>query len=118
MLKELYNLKHSEKQVKLKNAQLLDRNVELYDMSQEVKQRHDKTLERNKLLMKENATLYRKLRLLRQQIKEQTAPATRPLGLETLAQVATSIEEEIQAGIHQEEVTSPVREKGTSSKKP
>jgi len=38
--------------------------------------------------------------------------------LETLAQVATSIEEEIQAGIHQEEVTSPVREKGTSSKKP
>jgi hypothetical protein len=62
--------------------------------------------------------LYRQLRLLRLKIKESQPPAQEHTKLETLAQVATSIEEEIQAGIHQEEVTSPVREKGTSSKKP
>jgi hypothetical protein len=117
LLKELYSLKHSEKQVKLHNAQLLDRNVELYDKSQEVKQRHEKTIERNKLLMKENASLYRKLRLFRLQLKEQAVPVARPLGLEALAQIATSMEGELQDETHQEEITSLVREKGASSKK-
>ena len=110
--------KHSEKQVKLHNAQLSYRNIELYDKSQEVKQRHEKKIEINKLLMKENACLYKKIRLLRLQLKEQAVPATRPLGLEALAQIATSMEGELQAETHQEEITSLVREKGASSKKP
>jgi hypothetical protein len=68
--------------------------------------------------MKENATLYRKFRLFRLQLKEQAVPAARPLGLEALAQIATSMEGELQAETHQEEITSLVREKGASSKKP
>jgi len=67
--------------------------------------------------LKENATLYRKLRLLRLQLKEQTVPAIRPLGLETLAKIVSSMEGEIQVETHHDEVTSPVREKGASSKK-
>jgi hypothetical protein len=42
----------------------------------------------------------------------------RPLGLEALAQIATSMEGELQAETHQEEITSLVREKRASSKKP
>ncbi len=36
VLKKVYDLEYLEKQVKFKNAQLIDRNVDLYDMSQEV----------------------------------------------------------------------------------
>jgi hypothetical protein len=68
--------------------------------------------------MKENAALYRKLRLFRLQLKEQAVPAARPLGLETLAQIATFMEGELQAETHHEEITSLVGEKGASSKKP
>jgi hypothetical protein len=67
--------------------------------------------------MKENASLHKKLRLLRLQLKEQAVPAARPLGLEPLAQIVTSMEGELQAETHQEEITSLVREKGASSKK-
>jgi len=87
-------LEYSEKQFKKKNAQLIDRNVELYDMSQEVREKHDKTLEKNKMLMKENTRLYRRLRLLRLQMKETHTPAPKHLGLETLAELATSFEKE------------------------
>jgi hypothetical protein len=45
--------------------------------------------------MKENASLYKKLRLLRLQLKEQAVPVARPLGLEALAQIATSMEGEL-----------------------
>ena len=72
----------------------------------------------NRVLIRENMKLYRQLRLMRLKIKESQPLDHENTKLETLAQVATSIEEEIQDGIHQEEVTSPVREKGTSSKKP
>ena len=68
--------------------------------------------------MKENAALYRKLRLFRLQLKEQAVPTAKPLGLEALAQIATSMEGELQVETHQEEITSLVREKGASSSKP
>ena len=90
----------------------------IHATDKEVKQRHEKTIERNKLLMKENAPLHKKLWLLRLQLKEQAVPAARPLGLEPLAQIVTSMEWELQAETHQEEITSLVREKGASSKKP
>ena len=50
--------------------------------------------------------------------EEQAVPAARPLGLEALAQIATSMEGELQVETHQEDITSLVREKGSSSKKP
>ena len=48
LLKELYDSKHVEKQVKLKNDELIGRNVAMYDLSQEMKQKFEKTLERKK----------------------------------------------------------------------
>jgi hypothetical protein len=33
LLKKVYELEYSKKQIKKKNAQLIDRNVELYDIS-------------------------------------------------------------------------------------
>lgn len=60
----------------------------MYDLSQEMKKKFEKTLERNKMLMKDNVFLYRKIRLLRLQLKEQTAPVDKAFGLETLAQIA------------------------------
>ena len=44
-------------------------------------------------------------------------PVQDHVGLETLAKIASSMEGEIQVEIHHDEVTSPVREKGASSKK-
>ena len=87
----------------------------MYDLSQEMKQKFDKTLERNKMLMKDNVALYRNIRLLRLQLKEQTAPADKASGLETLAQIA--IEEETKGQTKQEGVRRSVRLKGSSSKK-
>ena len=70
-------------------------------MSQEVKHDHNKILERNKLLMKENMKLYRRIRVLRSQLKEPQVPLIRPLGLETLAELAMSLEREVEVGTHQ-----------------
>ena len=93
LLRELYNSKHVEKQVSLKNAELIERNVKLYDRNQDMKQKYEKTLERNKMLMKDNVSLYRKIRILRLQLKELQPPESKPSGLETLAQIAEALEQ-------------------------
>ena len=65
LLQKLWHARHNEKQTKIHNAQLIERNMELYDRSQEILEKHKKTMERNSWLMKENAKLYGKLRELR-----------------------------------------------------
>ena len=115
LLRELYNLKHAEKQVNLKNAELIKRNVNLYDRNQEVKQKYEKTLERNKMLMKDNVSLYRKIRILRLQLKEFQIPQTKPSGLETLAEIAESMEQRTE--IHQQEMPKPVERRRSTRKK-
>jgi hypothetical protein len=94
LLKKVYELEVSEKQIKKKNAELVDKNVELYDISQDVMDKYDKTLDKNKLLMKENTKLNRQLRLLRRKVKETQTPTLEHSGLETLAELATSLEKE------------------------
>lgn len=46
----------------------------MYDISQEMKQKFEKVLERNKMLMRDNVSLYRKIRVLRLQLKELQTP--------------------------------------------
>ena len=65
LLQELSQARHNEKQVKLHNAELIGRNMALHDWSKEIIERHKKTFERNMMLMKENARLYKTLRVLR-----------------------------------------------------
>jgi hypothetical protein len=117
LLKKVYELEVSKKQIKKKNAELDDKNVELYHISQEVMEKHDKTLDRNKLLIKENTKLNRQLKLLRLKMKETQTPTLKRSGLETLAELATSLEKETEPPTQQIEVSSPVQG-ATSSKKP
>jgi hypothetical protein len=94
LLKKVYELEVSKKQIKKKNVELVDRNVELYDINQGVMDKHDKTQYGNKLLMKENTNLYRQLRILRLKMKETWTPTPKHSRLETIAELATSLEKE------------------------
>jgi hypothetical protein len=68
---------------------LTERNAELYNMNQSLKEKHDKIKDRNRVLIRENMKLYRQLRLLRLKLKESQPPTQDPIGLETLAELAT-----------------------------
>jgi hypothetical protein len=57
-------------------------------------EKHDKTLDRNKMLIKENTKLNRQLKLLRLKMKETQTPTLEHSGLETLTELATSLEKE------------------------
>lgn len=65
----------------------------MYDIYQEMRQKFDKVLERNKMLMRDNMSLFRKIRMLRLQLKEFQAPKAQSSGLEALAEVAEAMEE-------------------------
>ena len=125
LLQKLWHARHNEKQTKIKNAQLIERNMELYDRSKEILEKHKKTVERNSWLMKENAKLYRKLRELRQSMKSSaeaevqlTTTEAGPSGLDTLANIATVFEEEQPVETQQEPTRRMTRSKGSASKKP
>ena len=96
----------------------MDKNVELYDISQDVMDKHDKTLDKNKLLIKENPKMKRQLRLLRLKMKETQTPTPKHSGLETLVELATSLEKEIEPPTQQIEVSSPIQGGATSPKRP
>jgi hypothetical protein len=89
LLRRVYDLEIFEKQIKKRNV---DINVELYDKCQDVMEKHDKTLDRNKTLMKENTKLYRELRL---KMKYAQASTPKHLGLETLAELVTTLDDKI-----------------------
>ena len=100
LLQELSQARHSEKQVKLHNAELIGRNMALHDRSQEIIEKLKKMAERNTMLIKENAKLYRNLRMLRLKLKElegtEVPPESTeapPSGLDALAEVAMIPEE-------------------------
>ena len=116
LFKELHDSRHAEKQLKLKVAELVGRNVAMYDIYQEMKQKFDKVLERNKMLMRDNVSLYSKIRVLRLQLKELQTPKAQSSGLEALAEVAETMEETTE-----KEAPRPVekrRGKGTKQKTP
>ena len=124
LLQKLWHARHLEKQTKIHNGHLIERNMELYDRSKEIIEKHKRTVERNSMLMRENARLYRTLRVLRQKMKSPTEteahPATRgvaPSGLETLADIATAFEEERPVETQQEQTRRVTRGKGAASRK-
>jgi hypothetical protein len=118
-LQELFRSRDNEKQTKIHNAHLIQRNVKLYDHCQEVIALHNKTLERNSRLIKENARLYRQLRLLRRN-KEKPAEQeqSRPAGLDTLAAIATILEEDQSEELPKEPTRRSSRLKRAPSKRP
>lgn len=94
LLQELFRSKDNEKQTKIHNSHLIQRNMKLYDRSQEIIAMHNKTIGRNSRLMRENAKLYRQLRMLKLQMKELAREEEPPARLDTLAAIATILEED------------------------
>jgi hypothetical protein len=141
LLQELSQAKRDVQQVKMHNAELIGRNMALHDRSQEIVEKFKKTTERNAMLIRENAKLYRTLRMLRLKVRElegtevqPVIPQAQPSGLDTLAEVATIPEEEtpvdaqkeqpVEAQIeqpveaHQKKAKRAIRRKGPVAKKP
>ena len=76
------------------------------------------------MLMRENARLYRTLRVLRLKMKQPAATEAQPAAteaspssLETLAEIATTLEEERPVETHQRQTRKSTRGKGAASKK-
>jgi hypothetical protein len=90
-LQQIYEMEVLERVIKKENTDLTDRNAELFKMNQTLKDKHDKIKERNKVLIRENMKLYRQLRILRLKLKELQSPEEEQTGLETLANLATTI---------------------------
>ena len=113
----------------------------MHDRSQEIVEKLKKTTERNAMLIKENAKLYRTLRMLRLKLRElegtevqPVIPQAQPSGLDTLAEVATipevetpvdtqkeqpveaQIEQPVEA--QQKKAKRAIRRKGPVAKKP
>jgi predicted transcriptional regulator len=80
-----------ERVIKKDNTNLTDRNVELFKINQTLKEKHDKIKYRNRVLIRENMKLYRQLRILSLKLKEFQSPAQEKNGLETLANLATTM---------------------------
>jgi len=118
LLQELFRSRDNEKQTKIHNSHLIQRNVKLYDSCQEIIALHNKTIQRNSKLMRENARLYRQLRLLR---RDKDKPAeqeqSRPAGLDTLAAVATILGEDQIVELPKEQTRRSSRLKKVPAKK-
>ena len=112
MFRDLHNVRQADKDLKLEKCELIGRNLAMYDLCQEMKGKVSKTLERNKLLVKDNVDLYRKIRLLRLQVKELHSSAAQTSGLEALAEVAGAME-----ATAEHEAPAPAKQKKNRAQK-
>ena len=99
MLKEVYELEVLEREIKRNNAMLTKRNKELHNSVLEMRGMYVLLKRINLRYMKDNTRMYRTIRLLRLQVKNSIPNPISHFALETLAEVAVSIQnpESIQA---------------------
>jgi hypothetical protein len=107
-----------ERVIKKANTDLTERNAELFKINQTLKEKHDKIKDRNKVLIRENMKLYRQLRILRLKLKESQSPAQEKTGLETLANLATTMVDTPEPSTQPVEVRRSARTRAASSKRP
>jgi hypothetical protein len=86
-------------------------------MNQTLKEKHDKIKDRNKVLIRENMKLYRQLRILRLKLKESKSPEDDQTGLDTLANLATTIIDTPELPTQPTEVRRSARTRAAASKK-
>ena len=103
--------------IKKANADLTDKNSELYKMNQTLKEKHDKIKDRNIDLIRENMKLYRQLRILRLKLKEVKSPEEEQTGLDTLANLATTIMDAPEPPTQSAKIRRSARIKTVTSKK-
>jgi hypothetical protein len=106
-----------ERVIKKSNTDLTDKNAELFKINQTLKEKHDKIKDRNRVLIRENMKLYMQLRILRLKLKELQSPKEEQTGLETLANLATTIMDTPEPPTQPVEVRWSARTRATSSKK-
>jgi hypothetical protein len=87
-------------------------------MNQSLKEKHHKIKNRNRVLIRENMKLYRQLRILRLELKYFQSPTQEKIGLETLANLATTMVDIPQSSTQQVEVRRSARRGAASSKRP
>jgi hypothetical protein len=117
LLQEIYEREVLERVIKKANADLTDRNAELYKMNQTLKEKHDKIIDRNRVLIRENMKLYRQLRILRLKLKDLESPEEKQTGLDTLANLATTIMDAPELPTQPAKVRRSARTKTAASKK-
>jgi hypothetical protein len=91
LLQQVYEMEVLERVIKKDNIDLTKINVELFKIIQTLKENHDKIKDKNRVLIRENMKLYKQLRILRLKLKDSQSPTQEKSGLETLANLATTM---------------------------
>ena len=93
LLGQVYELEVLEREIKRTNARLTKRNTEFHDSLLEMRGMYILHKKRNIRLMKDNSRLYMMIILSRLQTKNSNPKSQACLMLETLAEVATSLQD-------------------------
>jgi hypothetical protein len=91
LLREIYEMEVLERVIKKANADLTEKVAELFKENETLKEKHDSIKGRNRELIRENMKLYRQLRVLRLKLKKFESSEEEQTGLDTLANLATTI---------------------------
>jgi hypothetical protein len=80
-----------ERVIKKANTDLTEKVSKLFKENETLKEKHNSIKGRNRELIRENMKLYRQLRTLRLRLKKLDPPEEEQTGLDTLANLATTI---------------------------
>jgi hypothetical protein len=117
LLREIYEMEVLEKVIKKENSDLTEKVAELFKENETLKEKHDSIKGRNRELIKENMKLYRQLRELRLKLEKFESTEEEKTGLDTLANLATTIIEVTDSPAKTTQVRQSARIKATASKK-
>ena len=93
LLGQVYELEVLEREIKITNARLTNKNTELHDSLLEMRGMYILLQKRNMRLMKDNARLYRKIRRSRLHMNNSNPKSQAHLELETLEEAAISLQD-------------------------
>ena len=99
------------------NADLTEKVAELFKENETLKEKHNSIKGRNRELIRENMKLYRQLRVLRLRLKKFESPEEEQTGLDTLANLATTMIEVTDSPAKSTQIRKSARIKATASKK-
>jgi hypothetical protein len=117
LLREIYEMEVLERVIKKANADLTEKVAELFKENETLKEKHNSIKGRNRELIRENMKLYRQLRVLRLRLKKFESPEEKQTGLDTLANLATTIIEVTDSPAKSTQIRKSARIKATASKK-
>ena len=117
LLREIYEMKVLERVIKKANADLIEKVAELFKENETLKENHNSIKGRNRELIRENMKLYRQLRVLRLKLKKFESSEEKQTGLDTLANLATTMIEVTDSPAQSTKIRRSARIKTTVSQK-